>query len=131
MTSTRSTHIAQIAAATVAILFGAVTIFAGTRVLRGADPGYVVFRPLLTYNTAMGAAYLVAGLTLWRNANRGGLWAAAIFLLNLVVLVAIVLIHRAGGAVAVDSLRAMTLRTGVWLILFLVTSWLVRSPARS
>lgn len=32
----------------IAILFGIATIFAGGRVLLGADPGYVVFRPLLS-----------------------------------------------------------------------------------
>jgi len=37
-----------------AALFGIATIIAGTRVLVGADPGYIVFRPLLIYNAAMG-----------------------------------------------------------------------------
>ena len=95
--------------------------------LRGSDPGYLVFRPLLIYNTAMGLAYLAAGLTLLRSLPWGRIAAAAIFLLNLLVLGSIVLIYRSGGAVAVDSLRAMTLRTVVWLGLFLAASWLVRS----
>jgi hypothetical protein len=38
----------------VAVLFGLVTIIAGTRVLAGSDPGYNVFFPLLIYNVAMG-----------------------------------------------------------------------------
>ncbi|MEZ5444968.1 MAG: hypothetical protein R3F45_04185 [Gammaproteobacteria bacterium] len=110
----------------VAVLFGVVTLFAGGRVLLGSDPGYVVFRPLLIYNTAMGIAYLAAGIIVWRNVNAGRNAAGAIFLLNLVVLVGIVVIYRSGGIVAVDSLRAMTLRTVVWLVLFFGASWLVR-----
>jgi hypothetical protein len=110
----------------VALLFGVVTLFAGGRVLLGFDPGYVVFRPLLIYNTAMGFAYLAAGITIWRNVNAGRYAAAAIFLLNLLVLVAIIVIYRNGGAVAVESLRAMTFRTVVWLILWVGASWLVR-----
>ncbi len=119
-------RIVQILVAAVAVLFGVATIFAGGRVLLGADPGYVVFRPLVIFNTAMGAAYLAAGITAWRSVNTGRRAAGAIFLLNLLVLAAILVIYRSGGAVAVDSLRAMTFRTVVWLVLFLAVSWLVR-----
>lgn len=102
----------------VAMLFGVVTIFAGTRVLTGTDPGYIVFRPLLVYNTVMGFFYVAAGIMAWRNLEQGRKAAAAIFLLNLLVLVAIGFLYRSGGAVAIESLRAMTLRTGIWLVLF-------------
>jgi len=113
--------------ATVAVLFGVATLFAGGRVLLGSDPGYEVFRPLLIYNTVMGVAYLAAGITVWCSVKAGRNAAGAIFLLNLLVLVGIFVIYRGGAAVAVDSLRAMTLRTVVWLVLFLGASWLVRS----
>ncbi len=119
----------QTTVAAVAVLFGFATLFAGGRVLLGSDPGYEVFRPLLIYNTTMGVAYLAAGLTVWRSVNAGRNAAGAICLLNLLVLVGILVIYRRGGAVAVDSLRAMTLRTVVWLVLFLGASWLVRSRA--
>ena len=109
------------------VLFGLATIFAGTRILAGADPGYVVYRPLLVYNTAMGFAYVAAGVLAWRNLTHGRNAAAAIFALNLLVLAAIVRLYSAGGAVAVDSLRAMTLRTVVWLVLFIGLAWLRRS----
>jgi hypothetical protein len=75
--------------AVVAAVFGLATIVAGGRVLTGwSDPGYVVYRPLLIYNTAMGVAYLAAG-----------------------------------SSVAIDSLRAMTFRTAVWLALFEGLVW--------
>ena len=109
-------------AAAIAVLFGALTLFAGGRVLLGSDPGYVVFRPLLIFNTTMGLAYLAAGVLLVRSPEQGRKAAGAIFVLNLVVLVSIVLIYRAGGGVAVDSLRAMTMRTVVWLGLFFVAT---------
>ena len=117
----------QILAAAVAVLFGVATLFAGGRVLLGSDPGYEVFRPLLIYNTAMGVAYLAAGITVWRSVNAGRYAAGAIFLLNLLVLVGILVVYRSGGAVAVDSLRAMTLRTVVWLVLLMAVAWLGRS----
>lgn len=127
MTTPRTVRIVRILAAGIAILFGVATIFAGSRVLLGSDPGYEVFRPLLVYNTAMGVAYLAAGIAIWRSVNAGRYAAGVIFLLNLLVLVGIVVIYRSGGAVAVDSLRAMTLRTVVWLALFIAASWLARS----
>ena len=113
-------------AAAVAVLFGIVTLFAGGRVLLGTDPGYQVFRPLLIYNTAMGVAYVAAGLILWRGAMSGRFAAGLIFLLNLLALIGIVLVHRTGGGVAVESLRAMSFRTLVWLLLWLLAGWLSR-----
>lgn len=127
MTAPRTVRIVRILATGIAVLFGVATIFAGSRVLLGSDPGYEVFRPLLVYNTAMGVAYLAAGIAIWRSVNAGRYAAGAIFLLNLLVLVGIVVLYRSGGAVAVDSLRAMTLRTVVWLALFIAASWLARS----
>ena len=112
---------------TVAVLFGLLTIFAGTRVLLGSDPGYIVFRPLLIYNTTMGIVYVAAGIIAWRNIKQGMYVAAAIFVLNLIVLTAIFFLYREGSSIAVDSLRAMSLRTVVWFALFSGFWWLCRS----
>jgi hypothetical protein len=103
---------------TIAVLFGLLTIFAGTRVLLGSNPGYVVFRPLLIYNTVMGIVYVAAGIIAWRNIKQGMYVAAAIFILNLIMLIAIFILYREGNSIAVDSLRAMSLRTVVWFALF-------------
>lgn len=119
-------RLVQTILAAVAVLFGIATLLAGGRVLLGADPGYMVFLPLLVYNTAMGAAYVAAGIAIWRNPVAGRKAAGVIFLLNLLVFAAILILHRVGGPVAIDSVRAMTLRTGVWLALFLGANWIAR-----
>ena len=126
MNTPSETSVIQRAVATAAALFGLATIVAGVRVLTGADPGYVVFRPLLLFNTAMGFAYVGAGVLAWRDLVRGRSAAAVIFGLNLCVLGAVGYLYSTGGAVAVDSLRAMTLRTGVWLAVWIVLTWLGR-----
>ena len=59
-----------------------------------------------------------------RSLGRGRFAAAAIFVLNLLVLGVIGYLYSAGSAVAIDSIRAMTFRTGVWLVLFLGLAWL-------
>ena len=110
----------------VAVLFGLVTIFVGARVLLGLDPGYIVFRPLLIYNTLMGIVYVAAGVTAWRNIKQGKNLAAAVFVLNFVVLTAIYFLYTEGSSIAVESLRAMSLRTIVWLALFAGLGWLSR-----
>lgn len=111
---------------TVAVLFGLLTIFAGTRVLLGSDPGYIVYRPLLIYNTVMGVVYVVAGMIAWRSIQQGMYVAATIFVLNLIVLIAIFFLYTDGNLIAVDSLGAMSLRTGVWFALFAGFWWLCR-----
>jgi len=122
----RLTTSARYAAALVAVLFGVATLVAGSRVLAGAHPGYVVFRPLLIYNTVMGLVYVVAGVLAWRTARPGRNAAGAIFALNGVVLAAVGYLYSAGQAVAIDSVRAMVLRTVVWLVLWLALFWVHR-----
>lgn len=122
----RTTRIIQAIAAVIAVLFGALTVFAGGRVLLGGDPGYQVFLPLLIYNTVMGFVYVVAGLVAWRAIRPGRNAAAVILVLNLAVLLGIAALQTAGSAIAVESLRAMTLRSGVWFVLFMVLWWLLR-----
>lgn len=116
----RSKKFLQILLVFVAASFGLVTIFAGGRVLAGADPGYIVFLPLLIFNTVMGVIYVAAALVIWRSIDHGKHVAAVIFGLNLLVLGGIAYLAATGSAIAVDSLRAMLLRTFVWCMLFLV-----------
>lgn len=114
----------------VATLFGVATIVAGTRVLAGADPGYAVYRPLLIFNTAMGLAYVAAGVMAWRSIRRGKYAAGTIFVVNFLVLGATAYLYRSAGMVAVESVRAMVLRTVVWLLLFLGLAWMSRARPR-
>ncbi|MDO8631094.1 MAG: hypothetical protein Q7R41_11440 [Phycisphaerales bacterium] len=123
-TARPSVRLGQRILAFVATVFGFATVVAGGRVLAGADPGYVVFRPLVIFNTAMGVAYVASGIITLRSLGRGKFAAATIFVLNLLVLGVIGYLYSAGSAVAIDSIRAMTFRTGVWLALFLGLAWL-------
>ncbi len=102
----------------VAILFGLMTILAGSRVLLGTDPSYIVFLPLLIYNTVMGLVYVAAGIIAWRSIKKGMYMAATILGLNLIVLITIFVLYTKGSSIAVDSLQAMSFRTVVWLVLF-------------
>jgi hypothetical protein len=110
-------------AAVVAVIFGLATLAAGTSVLLGSDPGYAVFRPLLVFNTTMGAVYIVVGLLAWRHSRLGLYGAASIALLNLLALCAIAYLYAPEGPVASTSLQAMAFRTAVWVALLGVFAW--------
>jgi len=110
----------------VAALFGFITIIAGTRVLLGSDPGYIVYQPLLIFNTAMGIVYVSAAVIAWRNIKQGMYVAAIIFVLNLAMLAVIYFLYTKGSSIAVESLRAISFRTTVWLALFTGLWWLSR-----
>lgn len=118
----------QMASAAVAVLFGLATLAAGGSVLAGRDPGYLVYQPLLVFNTLMGVGYAVAGWIAWGHAVRGRNAAAVICGVNLLVLGRIVYLYRGSAAVAIDSVRAMILRSAVWLVLLLVLAWTCRPP---
>ena len=124
MNQSQYVKIIQRVFAFIAVLFGIATIIAGTRVLTGSDPGYIVFLPLLVYNTAMGIAYVAAGVIAWRSLDQGKYAAATIFVLNFIVLGTISYLYATGSAVAINSVRAMTFRTVVWLALFLGLAWM-------
>jgi hypothetical protein len=114
-------------AATIGLVFGLATLVAGGSVLLGRDPGYLVYRPLLLFNTAMGLAYLYAGWQAWQRNERGYTAAGAILAANAAVLLWVVYLFRTRAeTVAVDSVRAMTLRTVVWLVLWGVLAWVWR-----
>ncbi len=129
MTTTAARGRARSVAAAIGVLFGLATLVAGGGVLLGADPGYQVYRPLLVYNTGMGAAYLAAGIGIWGNRPWGTYAAGAIALANAVVLVSVIALHRSGAGVAEESVRAMTLRTVVWVVIAIAVGR-ARPPGR-
>ena len=112
--------------AVAAIIFGLVTLWAGGTVLSGRNPGYVVYRPLLVFNTVMGAVYVAAGVLAWRRVTGGRNAAAVILALNVLVLAGVIYLYRTGAAVAVDSVRAMSFRSAVWLILLVALGLMSR-----
>lgn len=116
----------QQSAAAVAVFFGLATLGAGGSVLAGRDAGYLVYRPLLIFNTVMGVGYLITGIVAWRRASSGRNAAAVILALNLLVLGRVAFLYRTSAVVASDSIRAMILRSAVWFALLLALVWASR-----
>lgn len=105
-------------AALVALAFGALTIFAGGRVLfgpatvRATAGNYVPF--VLWFNFFAGFAYMAAGAGLWRW-QRWAVWLAlGIAAATLLVFAAFGMHIVLGGAFEPRTVAAMTLRTVFW-----------------
>lgn len=103
-----------------ALVFGVITIIAGSRVLLGGDPGYVVYKPLVWFNTVMGGVYLIAGVLALKNPRLGIFGAAVICILNLAALGALGVLYSPNGGIADMSLKAMAFRSAVWLVILAV-----------
>jgi hypothetical protein len=107
--------------AAVGLVFSALAIVAGTRVLTGRDvPDYQVLPWLVQYNVAAGAIGAVVALSVWWGRPWARLAAGALAAVHGGVLLILVATRLTGGVVANDSLLAMTLRATVWLGVALV-----------
>ncbi len=111
-------------AAGVAIVFGALTVFAGGIALFGAAGTRAVFGDVvhfvLWFNFAAGLAYIAAGVGLLRRRR----WAARLSVLiaaaTVLVFAALGLHILAGGAYEMRTVVAMTARTAVWIAIAIV-----------
>ncbi|MEW5916209.1 MAG: hypothetical protein AB1762_07380 [Gemmatimonadota bacterium] len=109
------------AAVAAAALFGLLTLFAGGRVLLGlGEVGYVVVRPVLVFNTVMGAVYITVALLAVRDLAIGRRAALVVVLLNAAVLTAVLFLRFGGSNVATETLGAMVFRTILWTTIALM-----------
>jgi hypothetical protein len=103
-------------AALLAFVIGAMAIFAGGQVLLGQLPDYYVIDWLPIYNFSVGViSALVTAIVIWKNTRYA--LPAAVATLSAHALVMIVLQTAYRDVVAPDSIRAMTVRIGVWIVI--------------
>lgn len=105
-------------AASVAIVFSIFSIIEGSHTLLGTtQPEYKVLKPLLIYNVAMGFVGIFVGITLWLNHRRALMLITIVAAMHLTVLLIVVVIYLSDGAVAMHSVKAMIIRSMVWLVI--------------
>ena len=108
-------------AAAVAVLFGAITVFSGGTALFGsavlrAAYGDVVPH-VLWFNFLAGFAYVLAGIGLFRSRRWAAQLAVLIAAASALVLAALGVHVATGGAFETRTVGAMVLRTGVWIVI--------------
>ena len=109
---TNLTKIASI----LAFIIGSMAIFAGGQALLGKDPGYYVINWLLLYNYTVGIlTVFITAILIWTDSRYALPAAIGTFSVHSLVMFIIQTAYR--GIVAPDSLRAMTIRIIVWIII--------------
>lgn len=118
-------------AAVLAFVIGAMAIFAGGQVLLGKIPDYYVIDWLPIYNFTIGMlTFFLTAIVIWKTNQYAIPAAVATLSVHTLVMLILQTIYR--DVVAPDSIRAMTLRISVWIIilaLLLVQSWKNKSIA--
>lgn len=112
-------HIAVIVAGVVALLFGVVTIVAGSRALFGGESAREAVGAavpfVLWFNFGAGFAYVVAGAGLLMKL-RWAAWLSVLIAVTTVLVFAAFGVHvLLGGAYEMRTVGAMTLRSLVWI----------------
>jgi len=103
-------------AAVVALIIGAMAIFAGGKVLLGIDPGYYVIDWVPVYNFSMGiiTAFITA-ILIWKNHRFAWMAAGATLAAHVIVMIVLQTVYR--SSVAQESIQAMTIRIVVWVMI--------------
>jgi uncharacterized membrane protein (DUF2068 family) len=114
----------QRVAAIPALVIGLFSIKEGGAVLLGlSTPTYHVLQWLVLYNVTLGFVSVIAGIGLWMQRTWSSTLAVIILSLHGVVLLTIFTLFQLGKTVAAISVRAMLLRTVVWLIIYALLMW--------
>lgn len=117
----KNTIVMKIGAA-IAVLFSLLSIIEGSKVLLGiSNQGYIVFVPLLIYNLVMAFVGIIVGITIWFNSKKAFNHTSKVTIIHLIVLITLVVIFVSNGPVAPESVKAMVIRSGVWLVITLIT----------
>ena len=106
-------------AAVLAFIIGAMAVFAGAQVLLGNDPGYYVINwdPVYNYTAGILTVFITA-ILIWRGSKLAWFAAITTFSLHTLVMIFLQTVHR--DVVAVDSIRAMTIRMIAWAIILVL-----------
>jgi len=106
-------------AAVLAFIIGAMAVFAGAQVLLGNDPGYYVINWVPVYNYTAGIlTVFITAILIWRGSKLAWFAAITTFSLHTLVMILLQTVHR--DVVAVDSIRAMTIRMIAWAIILVL-----------
>ncbi len=110
-------------AALLALIIGGMAIFAGGQVvLLGKEMDYYVIDWLPVYNLTVGVlTFFVTAPLLWKAHKAGYQAAVATLVAHTSVMLILLTAYR--EVVASDSLRAMTVRIVVWLVINAVLYW--------
>jgi hypothetical protein len=106
-------------ASVLAFIIGAMAVFAGGQVLLGQIPDYYVIDWLPIYNFGAGVVTcIITAILIWKQHKYA--MAATIATLGFHAIVMVILQTSYSSVVAVDSIRAMTVRIIAWIVILTI-----------
>lgn len=102
-----------------ALFIGVMSVFAGSKVLLGVDTkDYNVLTGLVAYNVAFGVISIIAAYFLWKGNKLGKMMMWLILASHFLVFLYLQFISE---TVANESKMAMLFRTGMWVVIALLS----------
>jgi len=116
---TNKSTITQKIAAVLALLLGAMSVFAGGKVLLGIDTkNYTVLNGLVVYNVILGFFSIVVAYCIWKQKQKAKNSVFLVLTLHFLVLMYLTFMSK---TVATESIKAMLFRVSVWLVIVLLS----------
>ncbi len=113
----------------VAFVVGLMTTITGTRALTGSfDPGYTSFPILIGYNVFMGIVSVVTAYFIWSKHKLALLFSGIITAGHIAVLISLLTVFN--DIIAHQSIKAMIVRTVIWVAIFLFVRKVSNCPAK-
>lgn len=98
-----------------AFIFSALTIIEGSLVLfKISIPGYKIFAPLLIYNIAMGVVGLFVSVQIWKRRQQAVKYSSIVAAVHATISIITAIIYFTHEIVAIDSVKAMVIRSLLW-----------------
>ncbi|NEW80730.1 MAG: hypothetical protein GZ086_15235 [Gelidibacter sp.] len=102
-----------------ALFIGAMSVFAGSKVLLGIDlKNYNVLNWLVIYNVFLGILSIAVSYLIWKSNLQAK--KAIVFILLAHTTIALYL-YFFNETVAMESIKAMGFRVSIWILIFLLT----------
>ncbi len=106
----------------IGLLFSIISIIEGTSVLLGiSTPGYIIVPALLYYNIIFAIVGLGTSIGLWLRTKWSVRSSVTIALFHSIVLILVAVFHFVDGTFAIDSVRAMSIRSILWIAISVYT----------
>lgn len=107
-------------ASILALVIGAMAVFAGGKVLLGILPDYYVINWLPIYNFIMGVVSVFLSIMIWKSDRFRMIVAIGTLSLHAIVMLILQIGYR--NVVAVESIVAMSIRLAVWIVIVALLS---------
>ncbi|MGB5436814.1 MAG: hypothetical protein WBM98_13050 [Maribacter sp.] len=111
-------NITKVISLVLAGIIGSMSVISGASVLLGLhEVGYTVLKGLVVYNVAVGVLSIITAFLIWKNFTLSKKLTSLILIFHVSVLA---YLYFFSETVAMESIKAMTFRVVVWVLIFIL-----------